>query len=79
MRFTFEGGENMAERTLEVKGMSCGHCKMAVSGALKGLNGVSDVAVDLSTGKVDVNYDESKVGFEQMKDAVEEQGYDVVK
>ncbi|WP_100488913.1 copper chaperone CopZ [Sporolactobacillus pectinivorans] len=69
----------MAERTLEVKGMSCSHCKMAVSGALKGLNGVSDVAVDLSTGKVDVNYDESKVGFDQMKDAVEEQGYDVVK
>ncbi|TGA99200.1 copper chaperone CopZ [Sporolactobacillus shoreae] len=69
----------MAERTLDVQGMSCGHCKMAVSGALKGLNGVSDVAVDLSTGKVDVSYDESKVGFAEMKEAVEEQGYDVVK
>lgn len=69
----------MAERTLEVKGMSCGHCKMAVSGALKGLDGVSDVSVDLETGKVDVSYDEQKVNFEQMKDAVEDQGYDVVR
>lgn len=69
----------MAETTLDVKGMSCGHCKMAVSGALKGLNGVSDVTVDLETGKVDVSYDAEKVGLEQMKEAVEEQGYDVVK
>ncbi|RYL93020.1 copper chaperone CopZ [Sporolactobacillus sp. THM7-4] len=69
----------MAERTLEVKGMSCGHCKMAVSGALKNLEGVSDVSVDLKTGKVDVNYDDSKVNFDQMKEAVEDQGYDVVK
>lgn len=69
----------VTERTLEVSGMSCGHCKMAVSGALKGLDGISDVSVDLANGKVDVSYDEKKVNFEQMKDAVEDQGYDVVK
>lgn len=69
----------MAERTLEVKGMCCGHCKMAVSGALKDLEGVSDVNVDLETGKVDVSYDEAKVDFQKMKGAVEEQGYDVMK
>ncbi|MCL1630677.1 copper chaperone CopZ [Sporolactobacillus sp. CPB3-1] len=69
----------MAERTLEVKGMSCGHCKMAVSGALKELDGVSDVDVDLASGKVDIRYDENKVDFLQMKDAIEDQGYDVVK
>ncbi|RYM02142.1 copper chaperone CopZ [Sporolactobacillus sp. THM7-7] len=67
----------MTEKTLDVKGMSCGHCKMAVSGALKGLEGVSDVSVDLETGKVDVSYDASKVNIEQMKEAIEEQGYDV--
>ncbi|WP_438270979.1 copper chaperone CopZ [Sporolactobacillus mangiferae] len=69
----------LAERTLEVKGMSCGHCKMAVSGALKELDGVSDVDVDLASGKVDIRYDENKVDFLQMKDAIEDQGYDVVK
>ncbi|MFX3618135.1 MAG: copper chaperone CopZ [Sporolactobacillus sp.] len=69
----------MAERQLLVKGMSCEHCRSAVSGALNGLEGVSSVAVDLASGHVDVNYDEAKVGFEQMKEAVEDQGYDVVK
>lgn len=69
----------MAERTLEVKGMSCGHCKKAVSGALKDLEGVSSANVDLKSGKVDVQYDDAKVGFDQMKSAVEDQGYDVVK
>ncbi|GAY77410.1 copper(I) chaperone CopZ [Sporolactobacillus inulinus] len=68
----------MAERVLTVEGMSCGHCKMAVGGALKELDGVSSVDVNLETGKVDVAYDEAKVGFDQMKDAIEDQGYDVV-
>ncbi|MFT8870755.1 MAG: copper chaperone CopZ [Sporolactobacillus sp.] len=67
----------MADMQLLVKGMECAHCKMAVSGALNQLDGVSEVAVDLKSGKVDVNYDAEKVGFAQMKAAVEDQGYDV--
>ncbi|WP_209367160.1 copper chaperone CopZ [Sediminibacillus dalangtanensis] len=65
------------EKTLNVQGMSCGHCKMAVEGALKNLDGVSAAEVDLEAGKVDVTYDDAKVSFEAMKEAVEEQGYDV--
>jgi len=65
------------EKTLNVQGMSCGHCKMAVEGALKKLDGVSAAEVNLEAGKVDVKYDDSKVSFEAMKDAIEEQGYDV--
>jgi copper chaperone len=63
--------------TLDVKGMTCGHCKMAVNGALTQLDGVQKVVVDLQTGKVNVEFDSSKVSLEQMKEAVEEQGYDV--
>ena len=69
----------MAERTLFVKGMSCDHCKKAVTGALTALDGVSSVAVNLGNGHVDVDYDAGKVEFKQMKEAVEDQGYDVVK
>lgn len=57
--------------------MTCGHCKMSVEGALNELEGVSNVDVDLATGKVTVTYDESKVTLEEMQEAVEEQGYDV--
>ncbi len=35
-----------------VKGMSCGHCAAAVTKALEALPGVSEVRVDLTTGRV---------------------------
>ena len=34
--------------TLTVKGMSCNHCKQAVTKALEAIPGVSDVSVDLN-------------------------------
>lgn len=67
----------MAQKTLDVKGMTCGHCKMAVTNALKELDGVQNVDVDLDTGKVDVTFEDGKVSDAQMKEAIEDQGYDV--
>jgi copper chaperone len=66
-------------KTLEVKGMTCGHCEKSVKNALEELNGVQEAQVDLSTGKVNVTYDAATVTVETMYGAVEEQGYDVVK
>lgn len=65
------------EKTLNVQGMTCGHCKMSVEGALNKLNGVSAAEVNLEAGKVDVTFDESKVNAGAMKEAIEEQGYNV--
>ncbi|MDL4841238.1 copper chaperone CopZ [Aquibacillus rhizosphaerae] len=64
-------------KTLNVTGMTCGHCKMSVEGALKEIDGVSAVEVNLEAGSVDVTFDESKVNDDVMKEAIEEQGYDV--
>ncbi|MFC4404145.1 copper chaperone CopZ [Gracilibacillus xinjiangensis] len=63
---------------LDVKGMTCGHCKASVEGALTELTGVNSAKVDLNTGKVEVNYQEEKVSVDELKEAVEEQGYDVM-
>lgn len=63
--------------TLDVTGMSCDHCIKAVNGALTDLEGVKKVDVNLETGKVDVQFEEGQVTLEQMREAVEEQGYDV--
>jgi copper chaperone len=65
------------KNTLHVQGMTCGHCKMAVTNALSELEGVKHVEVHLEKGAVDVEYDETKVNVEKMKEAIEEQGYDV--
>ncbi|KGP74285.1 copper chaperone CopZ [Pontibacillus yanchengensis] len=66
------------EKTLEVKGMTCGHCEKAVKGALEELNGVKSANVHLEQNTVDVSYDEANVSEKEMKEAIEEQGYDVV-
>lgn len=65
------------EKTLDVQGMSCGHCKASVEGALKKLDGVKEVEANVTTGKVDVSFDEAKVNEQALKEAIEEQGYDV--
>ncbi|WP_255639784.1 copper chaperone CopZ [Aquibacillus saliphilus] len=65
------------ETILDVKGMTCGHCKQSVEGALQGLDGVTSAEVDLGTGKVTVSYDDNKVTVAAMQEAVEDQGYDV--
>ncbi|MGM0877230.1 MAG: copper chaperone CopZ [Bacillota bacterium] len=64
--------------TLIVEGMSCNHCVNAIEGSVGKLRGVSNVKVSLDEGKVEVSYDDSKVTIEEMKDVIEDQGYDVV-
>lgn len=65
------------KETLNVQGMTCGHCKMSVEGALKKLEGVTDAEVNLDAGQVDVTFDDSKVNVPAMKEAIEDQGYDI--
>ncbi|AZV42737.1 copper chaperone CopZ [Peribacillus asahii] len=67
----------MEKVTLLVSGMSCGHCVNAVEGAVGKLNGVSNVNVQLSEGKVDVEFDSSMVSLETIKETIDDQGYDV--
>ncbi|MEG0775220.1 cation transporter [Clostridium sp.] len=58
-----------------IEGMSCGHCVMHATNALKDL-GLSNVKVDL-TSKTAVA--EGNVSDEAIKDAIEDAGYEVVK
>ncbi|GIM46222.1 copper chaperone CopZ [Collibacillus ludicampi] len=64
--------------TLQVNGMSCNHCVNAIESALKEIGGVDSVRVDLDAGRVTVTYDETIVDLNNLKDAIEEEGYDVV-
>ncbi|PGT81884.1 copper chaperone CopZ [Bacillus sp. AFS040349] len=64
--------------TLKVEGMSCQHCVNAVEGSLGKLEGVSTVKVELDKGTVNIDFDPEKVTKDKMKDAIEDQGYDVL-
>ncbi|MDY4021148.1 copper chaperone CopZ [Staphylococcus borealis] len=67
----------MINKVMHVEGMSCDHCRNAVESALAKLNGVTSAEVDLDKHQVRVDYDEDRVSVEQMKEAIEDQGYDV--
>jgi copper chaperone len=56
--------------------MSCNHCVKSVEEALK--NTGASGKVDLAAGTVAVEYDEQTVNVDQIKAAIEDQGYDVV-
>ncbi|CAM3544218.1 MULTISPECIES: copper ion binding protein [Brevibacillus] len=66
----------MKKVTLHVEGMSCQHCVNSIEGALK-LIGVEG-KVDLTTNTVEVSFDEEKIKMDAIKEAIEEQGYEVV-
>lgn len=63
--------------TLFVKGMSCSHCKMAVERAVVGVNGVTEVEVNLEKGLLKVIYDSEKAALADIKQAVINAGYEV--
>ena len=66
----------MANVTLQVQGMSCQHCVHSIEKALKEAG--AEGKVNLSAGEVEVRFDESSVSLDRIKEAIEEQGYDVV-
>ncbi len=65
------------QATLTAPDISCGHCERTVREALAPLEGVRSVAVNLPARKVQVEYDETTVGVERMKEVLQEEDYPV--
>ncbi|MFS0645631.1 copper chaperone CopZ [Siminovitchia sp. 179-K 8D1 HS] len=67
----------MEHITLNVQGMSCGHCVNSIEQNVGQINGVQSVKVNLEEGKVDVTFNSDAVSLKDIKDVIEDQGYDV--
>ena len=67
----------MAIKTINIDGMSCGHCIQWLNEALTGIEGVNDAKVSLESQHAVVDYEESKVTEEAMTAAIERAGYSV--
>ena len=61
---------------IKIDGMSCQHCVMAVKKEIQKLN-VTNLEVKI--GEASVEFDENKVSEENIKQAIVEAGYIVVK
>jgi copper chaperone len=69
-----EKERNMA--VIKIKGMSCNHCVMAVTKALGGIDGISNVKVDLSKGEA--TFDEARpVDRAIIRERIKKAGFEV--
>ncbi|HEC34054.1 MAG TPA: heavy-metal-associated domain-containing protein, partial [Chloroflexi bacterium] len=69
--------ETTKQITLPVQGMTCASCVAHVERALKGVEGVSDVNVNLATERASVIVDPKLVPLDRLVDTVRDTGYDV--
>ena len=63
-------------KTIKIKGMSCHHCVMAVTKALKEIDGVKDVQVNLERGEAIVHEDKP-VDPDILREHIEKAGYEI--
>ena len=68
----------MVENSFDIVGMTCSACAAHVQKAVGKLNGVESSEVNITTEKMTVRYDESMLGFDDFKKAVEDAGYGIV-
>ena len=65
----------VVHQKFDVEGMTCAACQAHVEKAVTKLDGVSGVAVNLLSGSMAVDYDESQVSADEICSAVDRAGY----
>ena len=65
----------MQTKTFHVEGMRCEHCKAKVEKALQGIDGITAAEANVQEANVRIEYDESRVSCDDMRDAVEDAGF----
>lgn len=68
----------MKAESYKIIGMTCAACAKAVERAVRKLDGIDAVNVNLATEKMSVQYDEQKLNAEMIKAAVSKAGYEAV-
>ena len=67
----------MATTVLNVPDISCEHCQRTIAEALRPVDGVQSVNVDIPSKQVTVQYDASLVDVERFKAILQEEEYPV--
>jgi uncharacterized membrane protein YraQ (UPF0718 family)/copper chaperone CopZ len=74
---TATGGSSAENiKTIWVGGMTCNHCKANVENSIKSAEGVEEVSVDLTTGKVNITGKSVDLG--KIKSGIENIGYVII-
>lgn len=70
-----ESRKAIKEVIIPISGMTCASCVRAVERAVKKLNGVNEVNVNLATEKANIKYNPEFVKLQMIKDAINNAGY----
>ncbi|MEQ2467048.1 heavy metal translocating P-type ATPase [Niallia hominis] len=68
----------MAEKTLNIEGMTCASCAQRIEKVTKKLPGVKSSSVNLATEKMNIQYDENAISLQDIQAAVDKAGYKAV-
>jgi copper chaperone CopZ len=67
----------MTTINLNVEGITCGGCEKSIRTALLAHDGVSEATASHETGVVAIKYDNSKINEDQLKQTIEDAGFDI--
>lgn len=65
-------------KTYQLETLTCPSCVLRIEGTLKKLKGIKEVQVLFNASKVKVNFDESLITGDEIKETIEKLGYDVL-
>jgi len=65
----------LARAVFSAPDISCGHCEMRISRAVRALSGVEGVQVDIPAKKVLVDYDPGVISPQAISEAIRSAGY----
>ncbi|MDD3473960.1 MAG: heavy metal-associated domain-containing protein, partial [Syntrophaceae bacterium] len=68
----------MAKASLQIKGMSCAACVRRVENGLTSVEGIGQASVNFVTQKATLDYDPEAVSIEDIKNKIDELGYEVI-
>lgn len=68
----------MTHTVLNVSGMSCMGCVNSIRKVVEPMPGVEKVDISLEAGRVEVDHDLAQTTVENLKQAIEDAGYDIV-
>lgn len=66
---------NLAKEEIRITGLHCSGCADRVSNVLNELEGIRSADVSLDEKQAAITFDKDQVDFPQMKEAIEEAGY----
>lgn len=69
----------MSKAVLKLETLTCPSCLQKIERSLKNFDGVENAKVLFNSSKAKVDFDESAVSAEELKDGVEKVGYEVKK